>query len=52
MLGKLAARSCASLKETQSGDFPVGPLVKNPAANAGNTGSIPNLGRSHMIWAN
>ena len=31
------------------GDFPGGPVVKNLSANTGNTGSIPGLGRSHMI---
>ena len=29
-------------------NFPGGPLVKNLPANAGDTGSIPGLGRSHM----
>ena len=28
--------------------FPGGPAVKNPHANAGNKGSIPAPGRSHM----
>ena len=28
--------------------FPSGPVVKNPLANAGDMGSIPGLGRSHM----
>jgi len=28
--------------------FPGGPVVKNPPANAGDTGSIPGPGRSHM----
>ena len=31
------------------GDFPGGPVVKNPPANAGDRGSIPGLGRSHML---
>ena len=31
-----------------SGDFPDGPVVKNPPANAGDTGSSPGPGRSHM----
>ena len=26
-------------------------MVKNPAANAGDMGSIPGLGRSHMLHA-
>ena len=29
-------------------DFPAGPVVKNLPANAGDAGSIPGLGRSHM----
>ena len=33
-------------------DFPGGPVVKNPPANAGDTGSIPGLGRSHRPWRN
>ena len=30
-------------------DFPGGSVVKNPPANAGDTGSIPAQGRSHML---
>ena len=26
-------------------------MVENPPANAGNTGSSPDLGRSHMPWS-
>ena len=33
-------------------DFPGGPVVKNLPANAGDTGSIPGLGRSHMLQSN
>ena len=33
-------------------DFPRGTVVKNPPANAGNMGSSPRLGRSHMPWSN
>ena len=29
-----------------------GPVVKNPPANAGDTGLIPGLGRSHMLLSN
>ena len=32
-------------------DFPGGAVVKNPPANAGNTGLNPGLGRSHMPWS-
>ena len=31
-------------------DFRGGPMVKNPPANAGGTGSILGLRRSHMTW--
>ena len=34
------------------GDFPGGTVVKNPPANAGDTGSCPGPGRSHMPWSN
>ena len=30
-------------------DFSGGPVVKNPSASAGNTGSISNPGRFHML---
>ena len=33
-------------------DFPGGAVVKNPPANAGDTGSSPGPGRSHMPWNN
>ena len=36
----------------RNGDFPGGAVVKNPPANAGDTGSSPGLGRSHMPWGN
>ena len=32
--------------------FPGGPVVKNPRASAGDIGSIPGLGRFHMLWSN
>ena len=32
--------------------FPGGAVVKNPPANAGDTGSSPGLGRSHMPRSN
>ena len=32
--------------------FPGGAVVENPPANAGDTGSSPGLGRSHMPWSN
>ena len=33
-------------------DFPGGTVVKSPPANAGDTGSSPGPGRSHMLWSN
>ena len=33
-------------------DFPGGAVVKNPPANAGDTGSSPGVGRSHMPRGN
>ena len=33
-------------------DFPDGPVVENLPANAGDTGSIPGLGRFHMLRGN
>ena len=32
--------------------FPGGAAVKNPPANAGDTGSNPGPGRSHMLRSN
>ena len=31
--------------------FPGGAVVKNPPANAGDMGSSPGPGRSHMPWS-
>ena len=31
--------------------FPSGAVVENLPANAGDTGSCPGLGRSHMLWS-
>ena len=39
------------LKTHQEG-FPAGAMVKNLPANAGDTGSIPGPGRSHMLRSN
>ena len=36
----------------QTGDFAGGAAVKNPPANAGDTGSSPGLGGSHMPRSN
>ena len=39
------------IKKTVEG-FPGGAVVENLPANAGNTGSSPGLGRSHMPRSN
>ena len=39
-------------KIVYEGDFPGGAVVKNPSANAGDTGSSPGPGRSHMLRSN
>ena len=36
------------IKSDEHVDFPGGPVVKNPPASAGDTGSIPGPGRFHM----
>ena len=36
------------VKNSSNRDFPGGAVVKNPPANAGDTGSSPGPGRSHM----
>ena len=36
----------------KDGDFPGSPVIRNPPANTGDTGSIPGLGRFHMLRGN
>ena len=36
----------------EGNDFLGGAVVKNPPAKAGDTGSIPDLGRHHVPWSN
>ena len=42
---------CYYYKNSTEG-FPGGAVVENLPANAGDTGSGPGLGRSHMPWSN
>ena len=49
---KLSYKSKTIPKLKNLWDFPGGTLVKNPPANAGDTGSILGLGRSHMARSN
>ena len=39
-------------QESTDVDFPGGAVIKNPPANAGDMGSIPGPGRSHMPQSN
>ena len=41
-----------SIKTTECGGFPGGAVVENLPANAGDTGSSPGLGGSHMPRSN
>ena len=41
-----------NIKNLLNQHFSGGPVVKNPPCNAGDTGSIPGPGRSHMSWNN
>ena len=41
-----------SLSKLQNWGFPGGAVVDNLPANAGDTGSSPGLGRSHMLRSN
>ena len=42
----------AAVKNVVGRDFPGGAVVENLPANAGDTGSSPGLGRSHMPRSN
>ena len=40
------------MEKKKAQDFPGGAVVKNPPANAGDMGSSPGLGRSHIPRSN
>ena len=42
----------ADINKKPTEDFPGGAVVKNLPANAGDMGSSPGPGRSHMPWSN
>ena len=46
------AAALQSHSEVALKGFLGGTVVKNPPANAGDTGSSPGPGRSHMPWSN
>ena len=50
-LGEGVERRIFSLKDANKG-FPGGSVVRNPPANAGDTGLIPDPARSHMLQSN
>ena len=55
MLSKISVLSQykdKDIKNTVMVGFPGDAVVKNPPANAGDTGSISGLGRSHMPQSN
>ena len=49
-LHSLVCSSFLHLQKQEGRDFPGGPGVENPLANADATGSIPGLGSSHTPW--
>ena len=52
MSGKGPEGKGSTNKREQETDFPDGAVVKNLPANAGDTGSSPGPGRSHMPQSN
>ena len=49
---KVPYRWVTKAQERKTLGFPGGAVVKNPPANAGDMGSSPGLGRSHMPRSN
>ena len=49
--GQIVLEEKETLKSLMGG-FPGGAVVESLPANAGDTGSSPGLGRSHMPWSN
>ena len=45
-------QSAEGMNRKKPGDIPVGTVVKNLPANAGDMGSSPGPGRSHMLQSN
>ena len=45
-------KNCSQVRRKCILGIPGGPMVKNSPAKAGDMGSIPGLGRSHMLWSN
>ena len=51
-LGRTSKKYSSLTLKNKHKDFPVGTVVKNPPANAGDTGSSPGPGISHMPRSN
>ena len=49
---KKGAKGSMNLLRVAKRDFPGGAVVKNLPANAGDMGSSPGPGRSHMLQSN
>ena len=49
---KQPSLSCSSNIKDHGSSFPGGPVVKSPPCNAWDTGSIPDLGGSHVLCSN
>ena len=52
IVGQIKYNNCIYNIEMKLKGFPGASVVKNPPANAGDTGSSPGLGRSHMPQSN
>ena len=52
LAGLIKKKKESGLKSIKLVGFPGGSVVKNPPANAGDTGSIPAPERSHVWWSN
>ena len=50
--GEREKPSLESVFKSLNQGFPGGAVVESLPANAGDTGSSPGLGRSHMPWSN
>jgi len=48
----MLAKSLKEQMKNGSRGFPDDPVVKSLPCNAEDTGSIPDVGRSHMLWSN
>ena len=46
----LETKTWKALSKRKKEDFPGGPVIKNPPADAGDEGLIPGQGRFHMPW--